>query len=141
MVPELSFTIPSIHDNTLLDCRVYHPTKSSATSSSFEKSCNNRGAIVAHPYTTLGGSYDDYIVVSTVSELLKLGFVVGTFNFRYDQEGSYEKHFRRLIDRYTEGLDPHKGKLAGQLKQNSRIMSLSSVSLCNTSTLSDLLSV
>ena len=41
------------------------------------------GAIVAHPYTPLGGSYDDAVVLAAVAEILKAGFVVGTFNFRY----------------------------------------------------------
>jgi len=37
---------------------------------------------VTHPYAPLGGSYDDPVVVSALSEILKQGFVVGTFNFR-----------------------------------------------------------
>ena len=86
MIPELSFTIPSVHDNTPLDCRIYHPTHRSRTTPSLEKSCFSRGAIIAHPYTSLGGSYDDCVVLLTVTEILKLGFVVGTFNFRYFYE-------------------------------------------------------
>lgn len=38
---------------------------------------------MAHPYTSLGGCYDDFVVLSVVAELVKLGIVVGTFNFRY----------------------------------------------------------
>lgn len=38
---------------------------------------------MAHPYTSLGGCYDDLVVLSVVAELVKIGIVVGTFNFRY----------------------------------------------------------
>ena len=42
-----------------------------------------KAAIVGHPYAPLGGSFDDYIVQTTAGILLKQGFVVGLFNFRY----------------------------------------------------------
>jgi hypothetical protein len=42
-----------------------------------------KAAIIAHPYAPLGGSFDDYIVQQTAGILLKQGFVVGLFNFRY----------------------------------------------------------
>ena len=80
--PTLSFTIGSVHDDTLLDCRVYHPACWSLGESHPENPWKPRGAIVAHPYTALGGSYDDGIVLCVVAETLKAGFVVGTFNFR-----------------------------------------------------------
>lgn len=83
MVPELNFTIPSVHDDIPLDCRIYCPSHKSPTASSPEKAWWARGAIIAHPYTSFGGSYDDCVVLSTVAEILQLGFVVGTFNFRY----------------------------------------------------------
>jgi alpha/beta superfamily hydrolase len=41
-----------------------------------------RGAIVAHPYASLGGCYDDPVVSFIGGELLGNGYVVGTFNFR-----------------------------------------------------------
>lgn len=88
MTPEISFTIPSVHDNVPLDCRIYHPTRELATTSDSEETWRSRGAIIAHPYTSFGGSYDDFVVLSTVAEVLELGFVVGTFNFRYPQEWS-----------------------------------------------------
>jgi alpha/beta superfamily hydrolase len=44
-----------------------------------------KGAIVAHPYATLGGCYDDPVVNFTGSEILKQGLILVTFNFRYDQ--------------------------------------------------------
>lgn len=80
--PSLSFTIPSTHDHTKLDCRVYHPaglTKPSATASS---SWRRNVAVVAHPYAPLGGCYDDPIVDLVGGTLLHLGFMVATFNFR-----------------------------------------------------------
>ncbi|KAI0170143.1 hypothetical protein BJ166DRAFT_187866 [Pestalotiopsis sp. NC0098] len=80
--PSLSFTIPSTHDHTKLDCRVYHPaglTKPSATASS---SWRRNIVVVAHPYAPLGGCYDDPIVDLVGGTLLHLGFMVATFNFR-----------------------------------------------------------
>ena len=41
-----------------------------------------KAAIIAHPYASLGGSYDDPVVGFVAKELLSHGFVVGTFNFR-----------------------------------------------------------
>ena len=85
MVPEptFCFTIPSVHDDTTLECRIYHPSASCRSGPGKEKPWRLRGAIIAHPYATLGGCYDDYVVLSTVTEVLREGFVVGTFNFRY----------------------------------------------------------
>ena len=34
-------------------------------------------------YAPFGGCYDDWVVTITAAEILKQGFVVGTFNFRY----------------------------------------------------------
>ena len=76
--PVLSLTIPSIHDDTPLDCRIYHPPRFSVSG----KKLPIKGVIVAHPYAPLGGSYDDPIVQIAVNELLKEGFVAGTFNLR-----------------------------------------------------------
>lgn len=80
--PTLSFTIPSIHDNSSLDCRIYHPPCLVPTSLSQAIPWRKRVAIVAHPYAPLGGSYDDPVVDLVASTILKEGFVVGTFNFR-----------------------------------------------------------
>lgn len=66
------FTIPSLADATPLDCRIY----TSNTPGQW-----NKGAIIAHPYAPLGGSYDDPVVMSLVS-LLAQEMVVVTFNFR-----------------------------------------------------------
>ncbi|KAL4922496.1 Alpha/Beta hydrolase protein [Aspergillus aurantiobrunneus] len=78
--PTHSFTIPSIYDGIQLSCRIYLPQQlldSHATSQ-----CGVQGAIVAHPYASLGGCYDDPVVSFIGGELLDDGYVVGTFNFR-----------------------------------------------------------
>ena len=82
--PTLNFTIPSIQDNLVLQCRVYHPACLAPTSISQLEEWQKKAAIVAHPYAPLGGCMDDPVVAVIVSLLLKQGFVVGTFNFRYD---------------------------------------------------------
>jgi hypothetical protein len=73
--PTYTFTIPSLHDETQLDCRLYLPR-------ALLQSGYIRGAIVAHPYAPLGGCYDDPVVSFVGGELLKGGYIVGTFNFR-----------------------------------------------------------
>ncbi|KAK5113624.1 hypothetical protein LTR62_003251 [Meristemomyces frigidus] len=73
--PTYSFTIPSITDDTRLDCRIYHPNSLGATTSV-------RAAVIAHPYAPLGGSYDDAVVLSIVETLLQQDYIAFTFNFR-----------------------------------------------------------
>ena len=75
--PALTFTIPSVHDGTVLDCRIYHPL--SLSSSTWHP---RHAAIVAHPYAPLGGCYDDPIVGEVAGQLLRKDFIVATFNFR-----------------------------------------------------------
>jgi hypothetical protein len=79
--PALTFTLPSIHDDTILDCRIYHPL-SLVPSSHNAPRWQRHAAVIAHPYAPLGGCYDDPIVDIVASALLRLGFLVGTFNFR-----------------------------------------------------------
>src|SRR3954462_1361127 len=81
--PTLRFPIPSIHDGTVLECRIYHPACLTPASLLQATSWRKRAAIVAHPYAPLGGSYDDAVVDMAASMILKQHFVVGTFNFRY----------------------------------------------------------
>jgi hypothetical protein len=78
--PALKLTIPSIHDNLTLDCRVYHPFP--LTGSAQAPQWHKNTAIVAHPYAPMGGSYKDPIVDVIASTLLRLGYLVCTFNFR-----------------------------------------------------------
>ena len=76
--PTSSFTIPSIHDDTELECRLYHPK-----SINLGGNCTRRkGAIVAHPYAPLGGCIDDPVVNFVGEAILKQGYVLGLFNFR-----------------------------------------------------------
>ncbi|TID22766.1 Alpha/Beta hydrolase fold [Venturia nashicola] len=79
--PTLSFTIPSIHDDTVINARIYHPADPTSDGFGIEEH-GRRGAIVAHPYAPLGGSYDDPVVGLVANQILKEGFVVCTFNFR-----------------------------------------------------------
>lgn len=108
--PTYQFFIPSVYDDTALHCRIYSLPDSYFGGGSelhsegakpwtpkgaycqkvaeVDRSSSNGftlGAIVAHPYTSLGGSYDDSTVLHVVRELMKKGFTVGTFNFRYAQ--------------------------------------------------------
>lgn len=80
--PTFTFTIPSLHDGIPLNCRIYHNQRFCIYPDE-PRLWRSRGAIVAHPYTSLGGCYNDFVVLSVVAELVKLGIVVGTFNFRY----------------------------------------------------------
>ncbi|KAK2067844.1 hypothetical protein P8C59_001550 [Phyllachora maydis] len=72
--PRLSFTLPSIHDKLPLHCRIYHPAHPAQPP--------GHVAVVAHPYAPLGGSYDDPVVHVVAATLLRLGYLVATFNFR-----------------------------------------------------------
>jgi hypothetical protein len=79
MEPKLSFTIPSLHDDNTLDCRLYYPAAQAESNGRYKA----RGAIIAHPYAPLGGCYDDPVVGLIVSELSKQAYeFVCTFNFR-----------------------------------------------------------
>ncbi|KAI1771261.1 Alpha/Beta hydrolase protein [Hypoxylon cercidicola] len=80
--PNLSFTLPSIHDSTKLDCRIYHPTCLTEPGSFRSPPWRRHAAVVAHPYAPLGGCYDDPVVAIIAGTLLQVGFVVTTFNFR-----------------------------------------------------------
>ncbi|RWA07994.1 hypothetical protein EKO27_g7109 [Xylaria grammica] len=79
--PSLSFTLPSISDDTRLDCRLYHPPSLRDPSHPGEP-WSGHAAVVAHPYAPLGGCFDDPIVDVAAGTLLHLGFLVATFNFR-----------------------------------------------------------
>ena len=78
--PALAFTLPSLHDGTILDCRIYHPL--SLTANPRAPAWHRHAAIIAHPYAPLGGSYDDPVVETVAALLLRRGFCVCTFNFR-----------------------------------------------------------
>ncbi|KAL2359563.1 hypothetical protein RJZ56_007583 [Blastomyces dermatitidis] len=84
--PLCSFTIPSLYDGIRIDCRLYHPRQLSRPDSAL--SWRSRGAIVAHPYAPIGGNYDNPIVCGVAGELLKVGYIVVTFNFRGASESA-----------------------------------------------------
>jgi len=76
--PSATFTLPSLYDDLELDCRLYFPRLRSA-----EATTPPQGfAIFAHPYAPLGGCFDDPVVQSVGSVLVRQGFVLATFNFR-----------------------------------------------------------
>ncbi|USP82758.1 uncharacterized protein yc1106_10032 [Curvularia clavata] len=99
-----SFTIPSIHDDTTLDCRIYHPN-SLLTPDNPEDIAKwtKRGIVMAHPYAPMGGSYDDRVVGIVIDEFLSAGFIVGTFNFRgaHGSKGRTSWSGRPELDDYT----------------------------------------
>lgn len=78
--PTLTLTLPSISDGLTLDCRIYHPFSLSASSKA--PAWLKHAAVVAHPYAPMGGCYDDPVVGAVAAQLLRKGFLVGTFNFR-----------------------------------------------------------
>lgn len=88
--PEYSFTLPSINDDTTLDCRLYHPNQHPES----DLLHATKAAIIAHPYAPLGGCYDDPVVASIGKVLLKAGYIVGTFNFRYFSQKQHYKNFK-----------------------------------------------
>ncbi|KAF2453896.1 Alpha/Beta hydrolase protein [Lineolata rhizophorae] len=106
--PSFAFTVPSVHDDTVLACRIYLPVCLGGRSSSGNKAMRRRadstrnssmsgtaataaqgtaswvkrGVILAHPYAPLGGCFDNPVVHSLAREILDAGWIVGTFNFR-----------------------------------------------------------
>ena len=76
--PTSTFTIPSIQDDTDLECRLYHPPKPAIENESKIK----KGAIIAHPYAPLGGCMDDPVIHLIGECILKQGYILGLFNFR-----------------------------------------------------------
>ncbi|KAL8933806.1 MAG: hypothetical protein Q9216_006207 [Gyalolechia sp. 2 TL-2023] len=85
--PTYEFYIPSLYDETALACRIFTLPEnyfggSTGDGTTGRKPWTPLGAVVAHPWTRMGGSFDDPTVGHIVAELLRLGFTVGTFNLR-----------------------------------------------------------
>ncbi|KAH7078753.1 hypothetical protein BKA63DRAFT_488473 [Paraphoma chrysanthemicola] len=104
--PEYSFTIPSIHDDTILNCRVYHPDaldEQRPSTPDATTQWRTRGIVMAHPYAPMGGSYDDRVVGMIVDEFLQAGWIVGTFNFRgaHGSKGRTSWSGKPELDDYT----------------------------------------
>ncbi|KAI5458265.1 Alpha/Beta hydrolase protein [Mariannaea sp. PMI_226] len=121
--PTLTLTLPSLHDGLTLDCRVYHPLSLAANPRA--PPWQRHAAVIAHPYAPLGGSYDDPVVDVVASQLLRKGFLVGTFNFRgaggSAGRTSWTSKAERLdyttvlafILHYVHHLDPFRSRSAG----------------------------
>ena len=78
-----SFSIPSIHDDTTLDCRIYQPDALLRPDNPDDiAKWTRKGIVMAHPYAPMGGNFDDRIVGIVIDECLNAGFIVGVFNFR-----------------------------------------------------------
>lgn len=119
--PTLSFTLPSLHDGLAIDCRVYHPQSLDPSPSS--PPWRKHAAIFAHPYAPLGGCYDDPVVEIAAGTLLRLGFLVGTFNFRGAQGSAGRTSWTAKAERidyisfvgflshYVQFLDPFRPHL------------------------------
>lgn len=76
--PSANFTLPSLYDDLEIDCRLYFPRRVPE-----QGALHAQGfAIFAHPYAPLGGCYDDPVVNSVGSVLLRQGYILVTFNFR-----------------------------------------------------------
>ena len=125
--PVYSFSIPSVQDDTTLDCRVYHPKDLHKISSEPEEASRCvKGAVIAHPYAPLGGCFDDSVVLSVTESLLDKGFVVGTFNFRY---GSiFISSLRRVLTIRPEARETHTEAQRGRVKQSKATTYLSRAS-------------
>ncbi|KAI1331408.1 hypothetical protein F5Y16DRAFT_359867 [Xylariaceae sp. FL0255] len=136
--PTLSFVLPSIHDGLKLDCRIYHP--SGASVSDALGNSRRRGiimrrwdnaAVVAHPYAPMGGCYDDPVVDVAAGTLLRLGFLVATFNFRgatssggrtswtskpeqadYISVAGFLAHYVHHLDHYSPSTEPDPSRTA-----------------------------
>ncbi|KAI9726878.1 MAG: hypothetical protein M1828_000226, partial [Chrysothrix sp. TS-e1954] len=76
MSKPIEFTIESIYQATPLSSRIFHPPQDR-----IRDPHSIKGAVIAHPYAPLGGSYDDPIVNALTDVMLDAGYVVGTFNF------------------------------------------------------------
>lgn len=97
--PIYAFTIPSVHDDTPLDCRIYHPESlndAHPTTPDEVRPWRAKGIVMAHPYAPMGGSYDDRVVGIVLDEFVKHGWIVGTFNFRYAMKNDWHTYLARI---------------------------------------------
>ncbi|CAG8412488.1 unnamed protein product [Penicillium salamii] len=102
-IPSFSFNIPSVYDGRKLQCRIFLPAGYQNIQP--RPRSQIRGAIVAHPYAPLGGCYDDPVVDFVSHELLDAGFIVGTFNFRWDRIQTKEYPNTQLTVDYSGAGD------------------------------------
>ncbi|KAK6527206.1 hypothetical protein TWF281_010396 [Arthrobotrys megalospora] len=119
LTPILTLIIPTPthHDHTI-EARVYHPPEF-PQNYGLSPLHPRKAAIIAHPYATLGGTWDDPVVLSLVSLLTRKGWVVATFNFcgagnskgKTSWTGNQEKEeyatVAAFLVKYVECIDPH----------------------------------
>ena len=128
--PVYCFTIPSLHDSTVLDCRIYHPASLQDAQTGQQRT--RKAALVAHPYAPLGGCMDDPVVMTIVDQLIDLDFVVGTFNFRYCPTLHHISTLpQNHANLWTEVPQALKAVPAGLAKRNETTMSLSLAIYCS----------
>ncbi|CAK7229383.1 hypothetical protein SCUCBS95973_007203 [Sporothrix curviconia] len=149
--PALTLTLPSIHDGTPLDCRIYLPPSILAVASSTATNAapsarrwRGNAAVVAHPYAPMGGSYNDPVVKMVAQTLLSSPseFVVATFNFRgagrkpqgrtswtakpetgdYMTIAGFLYYFSHFLDPYGEKETPSSPGLATQATQHPTLL-------------------
>ncbi|KAK6508602.1 hypothetical protein TWF506_010686 [Arthrobotrys conoides] len=113
----LILPIPSHHNHTI-EARVYHPTDFPQTYG-LSHLTPRKAAVIAHPYASLGGSWDDPVVLALVTLLAKRGWVVATFNFcgagnskgKTSWTGEREREeyatVTAFLVKYVECIDPH----------------------------------
>ncbi|KAK6347308.1 hypothetical protein TWF696_007379 [Orbilia brochopaga] len=114
--PVLTLMLPTGAGN--VEARVYHPAEFPAEYGAASASCR-KAAVVAHPYASLGGNWDDPVVLALVGVLVARGWVVATFNFggagnskgKTSWTGAPEREeyatVAAFLIRYVECLDPN----------------------------------
>ncbi|KAF3918362.1 hypothetical protein ABW21_db0208462 [Orbilia brochopaga] len=114
--PVLTLVIPTGTASNV-EARVYHPLEFPG-SYGLRRRTARRAAVVAHPYASLGGNWDDPVVLGLVGLLIARGYVVATFNFggagnskgKTSWTGTPEREefatVAAFLVRYVECLDP-----------------------------------
>ncbi|KAF3909311.1 hypothetical protein ABW20_dc0108974 [Dactylellina cionopaga] len=116
--PVLTLIVPTSSHDLTIEARVYHPPEFPVDYGCSQKS-QRKAAVVAHPYASLGGNWDDPVVLSLVALLTSRGWVVATFNFggagnskgKTSWTGAPEREeyatIAAFVIKYVECLDPH----------------------------------
>ncbi|KAF3162540.1 hypothetical protein TWF788_001992 [Orbilia oligospora] len=119
----LILPIPSHHSHTI-EARVYHPSEF-PQNYGLTPSTPRKAAVIAHPYASLGGTWDDPVVLSLVALLTRKGWVVATFNFcgagnskgktswTGDREREEYATVTAFLVKYVECIDPHMFTVVG----------------------------
>ncbi|EWC44469.1 hypothetical protein DRE_06737 [Drechslerella stenobrocha 248] len=78
--PVLTLMVPTGSHDLNVEARIYHPAEFPADYGR-DARARRKAAVVAHPYASLGGSWDDPVVLALVGVLTGRGWIVATFNF------------------------------------------------------------